>query len=207
MKAKTLIDSINSRRSPLPFNVNPDGYHSQYIISPYHYGNPQNKPHYVVITNWIMRNLPKDASILEVGCGAGLYGAWLKNLGYENYFAVDINKLLIQVGKSATDLSLLVAGGKQLPFKDNSIDFVGYMNSFFDFDAPFFVQEALRVAKTWAEFDGLDAEYLLQTGQGTYGYKYLPSRQEILGWLKGHEIVMDMQPAPHRHLYMVKVKQ
>lgn len=207
LKAKAIIDRINSRKQPYPFHINPDEYHSRYIISPYHYCDPRRKSHYKVITAWITKNLPKDASILEVGCAVGLYGLWLRELGYSNYYGVDINSLLVKVGKMVEPpLNLLCMDGRQLALRNRRFTLVGYMNNFFDYDPPFFIREGLRVANEWLELDGLDAEYLWQTERGTRGYKYLPKRNEVYKWLKDHKIIIDARPTPDRHLYIVEVQ-
>lgn len=203
-KAKRLVDDVNSGRVKLPGYVNPDAYHSRYTISPYHYGDPRSKPHYRVIMNWVERNLVKGSSILEVGCGLGLFGTWLRLRGFRNYTGVDINRLLVKIGRQVdTENNLLCMDGRRLDFKDGCFDFVGYINNFFDDDPPYFIKEGLRVAKQYAEWDGLDAEYLKQMGHGTRGYKSLISRREVLKLLEGWKVILNMSPSPDRRLYLV----
>ena len=205
-RAKEIIDKINRREEPLPFHINPDKYKSKYVISPYHYMDPRKKPHYRVIKSWIIDHLDPTDSILEVGCAAGIFGLWLRELGYRNYIGVDINEMLIDVGKLVEpSLDLICMDGRELKFKDNSFTFVGYMNNFYDHDPPFFVKEGLRVADTWFEFDGLDAEWLWETEKGTRGYKYLPKREEILAWVSEHKLILDSRIG-HRHIYILEVQ-
>jgi len=174
-------------------------------ISLYHAAPPQDKSHYQFLMKWIKDNVSPQESILEVGCGSGLFGLWLNREGYPLYTGVDINRNLVDIGRKATGINLIFMDGRRLDFEDDSFDMVGYMNNFFEEDTRLFVKEGLRVSRKWLEFDGCDAEYLLDAGKGTYGYKYLPKRDEILEWIKGHEILVDTRLNLHRHLYIVKI--
>jgi SAM-dependent methyltransferase len=49
--------------------------------------------------------LPKDASILELGCGAGRNLAGLKKAGFKNLAGIEINKDAIELGRKTFDLS------------------------------------------------------------------------------------------------------
>lgn len=59
-------------------------------------------------------NLPKDAAILEIGCGGGWVGEYLKKNSYKNYIGMDLTGPADVVG-SIKDLH-------SLPFKPSQFD-------------------------------------------------------------------------------------
>jgi len=147
---------------------------------------------------WIKRNLSTKQSILEVGCGTGLFGEWLRREGYKHYVGVDINKLLVDIGKEAGNLNLQVMDGRHLKFEDDSYDFVGFINCFNNYEEDTcsrFVTEGLRVSRQWVEFDG---------AAGRENFAPMPTREEVQNWL-GDRIVCTMDLPQKRRLYMAKV--
>ena len=198
-KIRRLIDQINAKPPLKESYVNPEAPYSRYVISPYHALSPLRKPHYQFLTEWIKGSMEKDESILEIGCGVGLWGYYLKQLGYENYVGVDINRLLIEIGKEATNLDLRIMDGTQLKLEDNSFDFVGYVNSFFNYeknDCCNFVKEALRVSRKWIEFD---------TVLNEINFAKSPTKEEMKEWL-GDKIVVEMPLAQGRYLWIGKIE-
>lgn len=66
----------------------------------------------------LKRLIPKNAKILEVGCGLGFFLKWLKNK-YE-VAGIDISYEAISIAKKILeDTNLFVCDAQQLPFKDN----------------------------------------------------------------------------------------
>lgn len=108
---------------------------------------------------WIPTHISKDDRILEVGCGTGLFGYWLRNQGYQNYVGVDIRPELIKIAREHFSLDYRIMDGRNLEFEDKSFDFVGYINCFFNFrplktyDCEAFLDEGIRVSSQWLEFD------------------------------------------------------
>ena len=49
--------------------------------------------------------LPKDASILELGCGAGRNLAGLKKAGFKNLAGIEINEKALELGRKTFDLA------------------------------------------------------------------------------------------------------
>jgi len=58
-----------------------------------------------LIVDELEKILPKDASILELGCGAGRNLAGLKKAGFTNLAGIEINQDAIELGKKTFDLS------------------------------------------------------------------------------------------------------
>ena len=72
----------------------------------------------------IVKYIPTNACILDVGVGTGIVGQQLSQLGYKNFIGIDISqKMLLEANKKNvyTDLKKMVLGEK-LDFKDNFFD-------------------------------------------------------------------------------------
>jgi len=70
-----------------------------------------------------LKDIPKDSSILEVGCGAGCELDLLRDMGFTNLKGVDLNPEAVEFcqGKG---LCVIEADAERLPFKDGSFDLV-----------------------------------------------------------------------------------
>lgn len=70
----------------------------------------------------------RDKCMLDIGCACGVNLKAFKETGiFDKYYAVDISKYLIQLGKEKLGLSeteLRIASSTELPYDDNSIDFI-----------------------------------------------------------------------------------
>ncbi len=74
----------------------------------------------------IKSHVPKDAAIVEYGCGYGRMMDILKREGYNNLRGFDFSKRMIEKGKSAfpdLDMKFLEINGV-IPLEDESVDFV-----------------------------------------------------------------------------------
>jgi len=58
-----------------------------------------------LIVDELEKILPKDASILELGCGAGRNLDALKKAGFTNLAGIEINKNALELGRNTFDLS------------------------------------------------------------------------------------------------------
>ena len=175
-------------------------------VSQYHATPPRQKVQYRHVMSLIQKNLPKDASILEVGCGTGLFGTYLKNVGYSNYIGVDINPVLIEIAKQyAPEIDFRVMDGANTEFEDKSFDFVGYINSFFCgkphrwYKCQEFLDEGLRLAKTWLEFDTAHS-------RSDWG---APSTRQVRRWLRERDmedkLITERELSGQRRLWVVKL--
>lgn len=175
-------------------------------VSHYHATPPRQKPQYQYVMNLIQKQLPIDASILEVGCGTGLFGTWLKNTGYTNYIGVDIHPFVIEIAKQyAPTIDFKVMDGAHLEFKDKSFDFVGYINSFFCgkphrwYKCEEFLDEGLRVSKKWLEFDTAHSRPLWEA----------PSFNQVRRWLRDRgledKLIVERELPGQRRLWVVKL--
>ncbi|MGD0729177.1 MAG: class I SAM-dependent methyltransferase [Candidatus Micrarchaeaceae archaeon] len=85
---------------------------------------------------FLNKTIKKDASVLEVGCG---YGRSLFDIIAitNNLIGIDNDKIAIKHAKIKLKkfpyIKLLVAEGKNLPFKDNSFDYVLCLSTFANF--------------------------------------------------------------------------
>lgn len=99
------------------------------------------KPHQNFFLNWLQNNIQnKNAAILDVGCGVGFLALRLHDLGYDNYYGIDINDSSIAVGikllsKFNLNPRLQVGQAEQTSFGDGQFDVVcvldaSYVNCF-----------------------------------------------------------------------------
>lgn len=70
-----------------------------------------------------LADIPKDCTILEIGCGAGCELELLRDAGFTNLKGVDLNPEAVEFcqGKG---LCVIEADAERLPFKDGSFDLV-----------------------------------------------------------------------------------
>lgn len=69
------------------------------------------------------RRVPKDARILDVGCGYGRLLAALRDLGWTNAVGADPSPGMIDLGRATRpDLAFVRTDGRTLPFPDASFD-------------------------------------------------------------------------------------
>jgi len=94
-------------------------------------------------------NLPKDALILDLGCGAGTYCRAVKKLGYYNIIGLDYSfAVLKKSAKKTNNVSLINADIYNLPFKNqtfNHIVCIGVFQALIDEKAALF--EIKRILK------------------------------------------------------------
>ena len=71
------------------------------------------------------REVPRAAAILDVGCGYGRTLIELHSLGYTSLTGVDTSRAMIERGRAEhPQLDLRVVEGERLPFADESFDLV-----------------------------------------------------------------------------------
>ncbi len=95
------------------------------------------------------KNIPKDAKILNIGCGTGTDPLCLHNRGYTDITGIDIDENMLKVAtKRCPFAKLFKASAYELPFQDNTFDIVTMIatNEFLDANKAF--KEASRVLKS-----------------------------------------------------------
>lgn len=77
------------------------------------------------INNAVMRDLPKDARILEVGCNIGMQLRGFQRMGFTNLYGVELQHYAVEKAKQITEnINIIQGSGFDLPFKDNYFDLV-----------------------------------------------------------------------------------
>ena len=97
--------------------------------------------------------LPKNAKILDIGCGKGyLLYDFLKVLPNAEVFGLDISKYALENSKSEIKSKLIQGSATNLPFDDNYFDLVISINTLHCLEAPdlyLALQEMERVSKSY----------------------------------------------------------
>lgn len=82
-------------------------------------------------------NLPKNAKILDIGCGKGyLLYDFLKVLPNAEIYGLDISKYALENSKSEIKDALIQGNATSLPFDDNFFDLVISINTLHCLEAP-----------------------------------------------------------------------
>ena len=77
------------------------------------------------LNNEFLRNIPKDAKILEVGTNIGNQLFHLQSQGFTNLYGIEIQDRAINYSKHRTDnLNIIKGDALNIPFKDNFFDLV-----------------------------------------------------------------------------------
>lgn len=72
-----------------------------------------------------LKDIPKDAKILEVGCNTGMQLACLQSMGFTNLYGVELQPYAVQKAKAFTEgINVIQGSAFDLPFKDNFFDLV-----------------------------------------------------------------------------------
>lgn len=70
----------------------------------------------------IRRELPRQARILDIGCGTGLLLAELRRHGFRDLHGIDLSPRMIEKARENFDGPLYVGSCYQLPFPDEHFD-------------------------------------------------------------------------------------
>ncbi len=94
----------------------------------------------------ILDELDERGSLLEVGCGTGIFMEELRRHGFK-VVGLDISEPMLEVARRK-GLRVVLGDGSRLPFKDHSFDYVLFITSLeFMRDPETALAEARRVAK------------------------------------------------------------
>ena len=77
------------------------------------------------INNSVMRELSKNAKILEVGCNIGMQLRGFQRMGFTNLYGVELQHYAVEKAKQITEnINIIQGSGFDLPFRDNFFDLV-----------------------------------------------------------------------------------
>lgn len=77
------------------------------------------------INNKVLKDIPRDITILEVGCNYGAQLRGFQRMGFKNLYGVELQPYAVEESKKAfSDLNIITGSGFDLPFKDNFFDLV-----------------------------------------------------------------------------------
>jgi pseudaminic acid biosynthesis-associated methylase len=101
----------------------------------------------------LMKNLPKDIKILEVGSNTGMQLKCLQDMGFENIYGVELQSYAVEKSKEYTKgINIIQGSGFDLPFKDNFFDLVctnGVLIHIHPNDYSKIMSEMVRCSKTY----------------------------------------------------------
>ena len=100
-----------------------------------------------------LADIPRSASILEVGCNLGNQLILLKQMGFENLNGIEIHKEIVKTAQSRVPWARVMEGSVlKMPFEDASFDLVftsGLLIHIAPHDLPSAMSEIHRCARTW----------------------------------------------------------
>jgi pseudaminic acid biosynthesis-associated methylase len=100
-----------------------------------------------------LADIPRSASILEVGCNLGNQIMLLQQMGFENLTGIEINAGVVQEAQSRLpSVKILEGSALRIPLGDASFDLVftsGLLIHIAPRDLPAAMKEIHRCAKTW----------------------------------------------------------
>ena len=112
-----------------------------------------------------LEDVPKNAKILEVGCGSGRFLEFLEKNGYKNIYGIDSSKEMMDIAKKRTKAILIKGDAYKLPFSKNSFEVVFSIHVLMHISNPKkVIGEMLRVSKDRIIFDIINKQsvsYLL----------------------------------------------
>lgn len=126
------------------------------------------------INNKVMRNLPRDIKILEVGCNYGAQLRGFQRMGFTNLYGVELQSYAVEESKKFfKNLNIVVGSGFDLPFKDGFFDLVctnGVLIHISPDDHLSFMKEIYRCSKKyimgWEYYDKDLTEVNYRNNQG-----------------------------------------
>jgi pseudaminic acid biosynthesis-associated methylase len=100
-----------------------------------------------------LADIPRSASILEVGCNLGNQLMLLEQMGFENLAGIEIHKGIVKDAQSRVPSATVMEGSAlQIPFNDASFDLVftsGLLIHIAPQDLPVAMNEIHRCVKGW----------------------------------------------------------
>ncbi len=144
------------------------------------------------VNRLFLRDIPKDASFLEVGCNVGNQLLQLQELGYTNLSAVEVQPYAVEIAQSRLeDVSIRQGSALSLPYESDSFDVVftsGVLIHIAPQDLPRAMEEIHRCTKTYiwgAEYYAPDVERVNYRGHDgllwkmDYAKRYLQEFKDL----------------------------
>ncbi len=95
-----------------------------------------------------LRDISKNAKILEVGCGSGRFLEFLEKKRYKNLYGIDSSNEMISIAKKRTKAKIMTGNAYKIPFANDSFDVVFSVHLLMHLSKPKkALDEMLRVAK------------------------------------------------------------
>ena len=90
-----------------------------------HYDHPRGRCYHTHLSKHVMEFLPKGGSLLDIGCGTGLFIEKYLHNGGGNAVGIDISRNMMKKAHSRCPCcDLTLATGEAIPFKDETFDAV-----------------------------------------------------------------------------------
>jgi pseudaminic acid biosynthesis-associated methylase len=107
----------------------------------------------VEINDRFLKDVPRDARILEVGCNIGTQLLCLQQMGFSNLHGIEIQSYALDRAKERLPGAVLTqASALEIPYPDQSFDLVftsGVLIHVAPTDLPIALAEIHRCARTW----------------------------------------------------------
>ncbi len=101
-----------------------------------------------ILGSLLVKNIPHESQILEIGSGGGQFGKFLLDRGYKNLTLSDIDDYIMPEVKARTSFFMADISFTKLPLHDSLIDLVLAITIFEHLENPFFaIQEITRVLR------------------------------------------------------------
>ncbi|TKC56942.1 methyltransferase domain-containing protein [Pedobacter hiemivivus] len=79
----------------------------------------------IEINNFVMKDLPRDIKILEVGCNIGMQLRGYQRMGFENLYGIELQHYAVERSKEITEkINIIQGSGFDIPFRDGYFDLV-----------------------------------------------------------------------------------
>jgi pseudaminic acid biosynthesis-associated methylase len=130
------------------------------------------------INNKVLKDLPKDIKILEVGCNYGMQLRGLQRMGFKNLYGIELINYAVEESKRFfSDLNIIQGSGFDVPFKDDFFDLVctnAVLAHISPKDHYLFMKEIYRCSKRYImgwEFYDKDLKEINYRGNSGYTWK------------------------------------
>ncbi len=105
------------------------------------------------INDKVLKDVPREIKILEVGCNYGAQLRGLQRMGFTHLYGVELQSYAVEESKKAySGLNIIVGSGFDLPFKDGFFDLVctnGVLIHISPDDHYNFMKEIVRCSKQY----------------------------------------------------------
>ncbi len=116
-------------------------------------GRIMDKKQKKVLLSYISK-FPKNAKILEAGCGSGRFLEFLEKKGYKNLYGIDQAKNMVDIAKKRTIAKLKIGDVYKLPYNESEFDIVFSVHVMMHIDLPKkMLNEMMRVSKNLTIID------------------------------------------------------